>query len=124
MKNECRKAYAHPQLCFGLPETVKIEFLPAGVWLSQNLQVLSGSAIALTTAHPYEYGLVLGSIEELRLLVKEHQPDVGLLVIMSPDFFLAGIVIVETGEAFAFTRGAAAQKVLGEIYLGVAGGEV
>ncbi|MFN6538676.1 MAG: hypothetical protein RM021_020315 [Nostoc sp. EkiNYC01] len=124
MKNECTKAYAHPQLRFGLPETVKIEFVPAGVWLVQNLRVLSGSALTLTPTHWNEYGLVLGSIEQLRSLVKKHQPDVGLLVIMSPDFFLAGIVIVETGEAFAFTRGAAAQKVLGEIYLGVAGGEV
>ncbi|MCF2152210.1 hypothetical protein IQ276_038660 [Desmonostoc muscorum LEGE 12446] len=120
---ECSTKSPHA-LRLGLPETVGIEFVPAGVWLSENLRVLSGSALALTPTHWNEYGLVLGSIEQLRSLVKEHQPDVGLLVIMSPDFLLAGVIVVSTGEAFAFTRGSAASKVLGEIYLGVAGGEV
>ncbi|QSJ14843.1 hypothetical protein JYQ62_23520 [Nostoc sp. UHCC 0702] len=119
---ECSTQSPHA-LRLGLPETVKIEFQPAGVWLSENLRVMTGEAITLTPTHWDEYGLLLQSIEQLRSLVKEHQPDVGLMIIMSPDFLLAGIIIVQTGEAIAFTRRAAASKVLGEVYFGVTGEE-
>lgn len=101
-------------------ETARIEKQPVGVWL-ENLRVMTGEAIVITSECWSDYGLLLGAKEELLSLVQELEPSLGLVIIMSPDFLLAGVVVVQTGETIAFTRGLATSWASGEVYFGLTG---
>ncbi|MBD2683060.1 MULTISPECIES: hypothetical protein [Nostoc] len=125
MKNECltQIAPARTKLWQWLSdkiETARIEKQPVGVWL-ENLRVMTGEALVITSEYWSDYGLLVGAKEQLLSLVQELEPNLGLVIIMSPDFLLTGIVIVETGEIIAFTRGLAASRALGEVYFGFTG---
>lgn len=125
MKNECITQITPtcPKLwewLFNNIETARIEKHSVGVWL-ENLRVMTGKAIVITSECWSDYGLLLGAKQQLLSLVQELEPNLGLVIIMSPDFLLTGIVIVETGEIIAFTRGLAASKACGEVYFGLTG---
>ncbi|WP_414572127.1 hypothetical protein [Nostoc sp. CCY 9925] len=114
MKNECITQITPtcPKLWEWLSdkiETARIEKQPVGVWL-ENLRVMTGEGIVITSECWSDYGLLLGAKQELLSLVQKLEPSIKLAIVMSPDFLLTGIVIVETGEIIAFTRGAAASR--------------
>ncbi|MBD2616554.1 hypothetical protein H6G94_35965 [Nostoc punctiforme FACHB-252] len=125
MKNECLTQITPtcPKLWEWLShkiETARIEKQPVGVWL-ENLRVMTGEAIVITSECWSDYGLLVGAKQQLLSLVQELEPNLGLVIIMSPDFLLAGVVVVQTGEIIAFTRGATASRALGEVYFGLTG---
>ncbi|MFN6562444.1 MAG: hypothetical protein RMY28_021995 [Nostoc sp. ChiSLP01] len=101
-------------------ETARIEKQRVGIWL-ENLRVMTGEGIVITSECWSDYGLLLGAKQELLSLVQELEPSIKLAIVMSPDFLLTGIVIVETGEIIAFTRGLAASWASGEVYFGLTG---
>ncbi|WGV29094.1 hypothetical protein [Halotia branconii] len=92
---------------------------PVEIWLAQDLRVLLGMAVVITSADWQDYGLLLAAIKQLRCKVQQLDSEVELLIIPSPDFLVVGVVVVKTAEEIAFTRGAAAKVAVGEIYLGV-----
>ncbi|WP_138506690.1 hypothetical protein [Nostoc sp. PA-18-2419] len=115
--------YTHPKLWEWLSnkiETAKIEKQRVGVWL-ENLRVMTGEAIVITSECWSDYGLLLGAKQQLLSLVRELEPRLGLAIIMSPDFLLAGVVVVQTGETITFSRGTATSWACGEVYFGFTG---